>query len=386
MRLALKLAYRNLVGAGLRTWLNVGVLTFTFLMILFFNGIIDGWNQQAKQDSIAWEYGHGELLNPNYDPFDPFSIQDGHGILKSAQMDKLTPVLIRQAAVFPQGRMVSVSLKGIPPDQHILKLPTATLNDTAAIPAMLGKRMADALNVKAGDKLLLRWRDKNGTFDAGEITIAHIFRSDVPTVDNGMVWMPLKKLEDMTGLQGQTTYFIASEGFDPTNSDGWNWKSQAVLLQDITDIIAMKKVSGSFLYLMLLAIALIAIFDTQVLSVFRRQREIGTYIAMGMTRMQVVGIFTAEGSMYSLLAMVVGCIVGLPLFTWLAHVGIGFPTAATAQGMGVAMAERIFPVFGPQLVIATVLLVTGSATIVSFLPARKIAKMDPVEALKGKLQ
>ncbi|MDY0333828.1 MAG: hypothetical protein RBR47_02630, partial [Bacteroidales bacterium] len=61
MKLSFRLAYRNLMGAGLRTWLNVGVLSFAFVVIIFYRGLIDGWNQQARRDSIAWEYGHGHL-------------------------------------------------------------------------------------------------------------------------------------------------------------------------------------------------------------------------------------------------------------------------------------------------------------------------------------
>jgi ABC-type antimicrobial peptide transport system permease subunit len=57
-----------------------------------------------------------------------------------------------------------------------------------------------------------------------------------------------------------------------------------------------------------------------------------------------------------------------------------------SQEMGLAVAERIYPVYGAGLILSTVLLVVISATIVSFLPARKIAKMDPVDALKGKMQ
>ena len=78
MKLAFHLAYKNLMGAGLRTWLNAGVLSFAFIVIIFYNGLIDGWNEQAKIDAIHWEYGHGHLLNENYDPYDPFSIQDGY--------------------------------------------------------------------------------------------------------------------------------------------------------------------------------------------------------------------------------------------------------------------------------------------------------------------
>ncbi len=387
MKLAFQLAYKNLVGAGLRTWLNVGVLSFSFIVIIFYNGLIDGWNEQAKRDSIAWDFGHGQLRNAGYDPFDPFTILDGHGVLEQKQTENLTPILIRQASIYPQGRMFSVALKGIDVNQATLEIPTQALREsTAAMPVIIGKNMADAAKLETGDEVLLRWRDKDGTFDASSATIVQVFETNVPTVDNGQFWISIEKLWEMTGLQGHATLFVANENYVPGNIPGWKYESQEELLSDITDIIATKKVSGSIMYLLLLAIALLAIFDTQVLSVFRRQKEIGTYISLGMTRAQVVGLFTVEGSMYSIFAMILGSIIGVPLFIYLATTGIAFPTASASRDMGVAMAERIFPVFGIQLILGTILLVVIAATIVSFLPARKISKMDPVQALKGKLQ
>lgn len=385
MKLAFQLAYKNLIGAGLRTWLNVGVLAFSFLIILFYNGLIDGWNEQAKHDSIAWEYANGHLKNGDYDPFDPFTILDGHGIYEGDEKENLIPILIRQATIYPEGRMMPIALKGIDAKQKTLDLPTDFLEkSTADIPVMIGKNMANAANLKEGDEVLMRWRDKDGTFDAASITIVKIFKTNLPTVDFGQIWIPIEKLWRMTGLRNHATLYVANENFENKEVSGWNFESQEELLSDLTEIIAMKKISGSIMYLLLLAIALLAIFDTQVLSVFRRQKEIGTYIALGMTRSQVVGLFTVEGSFYSLLAMVLGTIIGIPILGYLAKTGIAFPQAT--QDIGIAMAERIYPVFGLQLVITTILLVVISATIVSFLPARRIAKMDPVLALKGKLQ
>jgi putative ABC transport system permease protein len=385
MKLTFQLAYKNLVGAGLRTWLNVGVLAFSFIIIIFYNGLIDGWNEQAKHDSIAWEYGNGQLLHADYDPFDPFTILDGHGVLENELSKNLAPILLRQASIYPEGRMFSVALKGIDVNQTTLKLPTASLkNSNAKIPAMMGINMADAANLKKGDEVLLRWRDQGGTFDAAKITVVDIFETNVPTVDMGQVWIPIRKMWKMTGLENHTTFYVANENFQPSNISGWKYQSQETLLSDLNEIIAMKKISGSIMYLLLLAIALLAIFDTQVLSVFRRQKEIGTYISLGMTRAQVVGLFTVEGSMYSIFAMILGSIVGIPLFAYLAKIGIGMPAAS--RDMGVPLAERIFPVFGIQLIVGTILLVVIASTIVSFLPARKIDKMNPVLALKGKLQ
>lgn len=385
MKLAFQLAYKNLIGAGLRTWLNVIVLSFAFVVIIFYNGMIDGWNEQAMNDSIAWEYGQGQLINDKYDPLDPFTLQDGHGRLPQEQTKGLTPILLRQASIYPDGRMLTVALKGIAVEQNILELPTQKLLESkAALPALIGNRMAASANLKEGDEVLIRWRDKNGTFDATQITIAGIFDSNVPTVDNGQIWISIEKLWKMTGLQDHATLFIANNEFKTEKMAGWGFKNQESLLKSLSDIIETKKVSGSLMYMMLLAIALLAIFDTQVLSIFRRQREIGTYIAMGMTRWQVAGLFTVEGSMYSFMATLVGCLYGIPFFMYIADIGIGIPPAS--RNMGIAIAEKIFPVYGIGLILGTVALVVISATIVSFLPARKIAKMNPVDALKGKLQ
>ena len=384
MKLAFQLAYRNLIGAGLRTWLNVGVLSFAFVLIILYNGILDGWNQQARTDTIAWEYGQGQLRFGEYDPYDPFTVLDGHGVLPERKQEGLIPILLRQGTIYPGGRMLSVILKGIDVDQTILNIPTAQLKTSNAnIPVILGKRMAESAHLKEGDEVLMRWRDKNGTYDASAITVAGIFDCNVPTVDGGQIWMGIDKLWEITQLQGSATLFVASTD-EPLSEEGWEYLSQENSLQDIADMIEMKKYSSSIMYGLLLLIALLAIFDTQVLSIFRRQKEIGTYIALGMTRAKVVVLFTIEGTMYSILATIVGSLYGIPLFMYLTKTGMGMPEAS--QDMGFAVAERIYPMYSVGLVLSTVLLVVISATIVSFLPARKIAKMDPVDALKGKMQ
>jgi len=387
MKLAFQLAYRNLVGAGLRTWLNVGILAFTFIVIIFFNGYLDGWNLQAQRESIKWEYGNGQLRHQDYDPLDPFTLTDAHGKLESGNSQNLSPILIRQASLYPEGRMISVLMKGIDANQETLSIPTEAFQKTdAEIPAIIGNRMANSNKLKVGDQVLLRWRDKNGTFDASEITITNIFETDVAGVDVGQIWIPIEKLWEMTELNGHATFFIANDDYQHEKLEGWKFFSKEELLNQLKEIIEMKSASSSILYLLLLGIALLAIFDTQVLSIFRRQKEIGTYIALGMTRWQVVKLFTIEGSMYSLMASVLGIIIGGPIFFYFANNGIGLPEYVTQEDMGITIAQRIYPAFSIGLLLGTLALVVVSATIVSFLPSRKIAKMDPVDALKGKVQ
>jgi len=388
--IALKLAFKNLVGAGLRTWLNVSVLSFAFVVIVFYNGLLDGWNQQARHDTIEWETGNGELWHPMYDPYDPYCLQDAHAVISNdvnalVASKQLTPILITQASIFPQGRIQNVLLKGIDPAQDIIKIPSSKLVGVEnVIPVVIGRRMAASAKLKEGDRVLLRWRDKNGTFDAGEIQVAGIFYANVPSIDNGQIWISLPDLQKMTGLENQATMFIAGTGYQKGNIDKWVYKDMKFLMREIDEVIQTKKASASIIYGLLLVIALLAIVDTQVLSIFRRQKEIGTYIALGMTRGRVIGIFTIEGSAHSILAIILGSIYGIPLLSYLRSTGIAMPK--TTDSYGLAIADRIIPVYSMGMILSTVLLVIISATIVSYFPTRRISRLNPTDALKGKIQ
>ena len=388
--LAIKLAFRNLIGAGLRTWLNVTVLSIAFVIIVFYNGMLDGWNQQAYTDTIEWEVGNGELWHPSYDPYDPFCLQDAHapvtGKVKSlVEAGQLTPLLITQATIYPQGRMENICLKGVDPEQQILRLPTSPLKSvTNDVPAIIGKRMAESSKLRKGDQVLVRWRDKNGTFDTREVTIVDIFNSNVQSIDNSQIWIPLHVLQQLTGMENEATLLIAGKDYKGGNLDSWQFKDRKYLLKEIEEIIRTKKIGAAVIYSLLLSIALLAIFDTQVLSIFRRQKEIGTYIALGMTRVQVITIFTIEGSTHSLLAILLGSVYGIPLLGYIQNEGIPMPKSV--DSMGVSISEKIFPVYSMGLILSTVLLVIISATIVSFFPTRKITRLRPTDALKGKIQ
>jgi ABC-type lipoprotein release transport system permease subunit len=156
------------------------------------------------------------------------------------------------------------------------------------------------------------------------------------------------------------------------------------LLLEIENIIKAKTTGGIIIWGILLMLAMLAIFDTQVLSIFRRQKEIGTYVAMGMTRNQVVTLFTVEGAMHSVLAALLGAVYGIPLLSLQAIKGIALPVSGSDYG--ISMAERIYPQYGIGLIFTTVLLVMITTTIVSYWPARKIARMKPTDALRGKIQ
>jgi putative ABC transport system permease protein len=52
---------------------------------------------------------------------------------------------------------------------------------------------------------------------------------------------------------------------------------------------------------------------------------------------------------------------------------------------GIAIGEKIFPTYSVGLILGTTLLILITTTIVSFLPTRKISKLKPTEALRGRI-
>lgn len=384
-----KLALRNLLGAGVRTWLNVAVLSIAFFAIVFMQGLYNGMNDQATDAMIDNYYGGGQYWEQHYDPYDPFSLDDSHapvpGALQSLiDENRATPLLMVPATSFPNGRIVPATLKGIDPEQEVIRIPADALKkEDDAVPGLIGTRMAKTLRLGVGDMLTLRWRDSGGTFDAADIQIVHIMQTIVPMIDNGQIWVPLADLQKMADMANRATIIVTAKGTkQPAEVYGWPFKNHDFLLSDVKSLVKQKTVSASIIYTMLLFLGMLAIFDTQVLSIFRRQKEIGTLIALGMTRVKVIQLFTLEGALHGLLAAIVGFVWGSPLMYLMAK--NGWPIPEYGDDFGIALGESIYPLYTSGLIIGTTVLVLVTVTIVSFLPTRRIAKMKPTDALRGK--
>jgi ABC-type lipoprotein release transport system permease subunit len=289
-------------------------------------------------------------------------------------------------SVYPQGRVQAIVLSGIAPDQTILHLPSDRLaGDTGyGIPAVIGAEMARETGLAVGDYVTVRWRDAKGTFDADEARIEHIVSLSVPGADRGLMWLPLGELQRMLQAPGEASVVVVAEGLDrvPPGGKGWTWRDLDYLLKDIKDLVKLKSQSSYIIYGLMLFMALLAVFDTQVLAIWRRRKEIGTLMALGMDRLTVVGLFTVEGAMHGLLALAVGAAYGIPLLAWSMAKGLAVPEMMS--DMGVPVPQVLYPVYGIRLVLGTTLLVMISVTVVSSLPASRIAKLKPTDALRGR--
>ncbi len=390
-----KLALRNLLGAGIKTWLNVAVLSMAYVAIIWTQGIYIGLDAEVSRAMIAAEYGGGQYWAESYDPFDPFTLQDAHLPLTGPtqnliEQGKATPILIVQATLYPGGRILPTLLKGIDPAQKLLDLPSSALKPTDhEIPALIGGRMSATSGLKKGDVVTVRWRDANGTFDAKDLQIVEVMKTIDQGIDNGQVWLPLPMLQEMAGMKSQATLVVLEKNSAPAGTiSGWTFRGLDDLLKDIKSLVQAKTIGASILYVILLFLAMLAIFDTQVLAIFKRRKEIGTIMALGFSRVKVIELFTFEGAMNGILAAVFGAVYGIPLLAYTAIHGFGLPgnQGDSFSSFGFAISEKLYPTYSARLVLGTIILVFMITTVVSFLPTRKIARLKPTDALRGKLQ
>ena len=388
-----KIAMKNLLGAKLRTWLNVFVTAISFFMIIFISAMYDGMREHALQVSIDTEIAGGAYWHPNYDPLDPMTFEDAHSVPPDAvralvDQKKAIPVLVSQASIYPNGRIMPVIMKGITPNQNIVNMPTQMLanNDEVTIPVLIGQGMANDSKLEVGDSFTIRWLDADRTYDADEGIVVHIMDTENFKLDKGHIWVPLEKAQTMLAMEGEATYVTYAEGLSIVENKGdWVPRDVKYLIRDMEALIKADEPNAAIMYIILLALAAMGIFNAQVLSIFRRGKEIGTLMALGMTRSRVVGLFTLEGGLNAFLAVIMTVILFGPVLWYFGAYGINLGIDYSEGQMGLIIAKRLIPVYSIGLLITTTIIVSIIVLIVSYMPSRRIARMKPTDALRGKV-
>jgi ABC-type antimicrobial peptide transport system permease subunit len=111
-------------------------------------------------------------------------------------------------------------------------------------------------------------------------------------------------------------------------------------------------------------LAMLGLYGVMAYSVTRRSREIGIRLALGASRETVSGMVMRE----AIVILVIGLLVGIPA-------ALGLARFTESQLFGVKS-------FDALVVIAAMAALAAATLLAGFFPARKAARVDPVEALR----
>jgi putative ABC transport system permease protein len=156
-------------------------------------------------------------------------------------------------------------------------------------------------------------------------------------------------------------------------ADGFYVQSSEDIQKTITQFVDILQGAVAALGLITLIASIFGIVNTQYISVLERTREIGLIKALGMSSRKVRSLFIFEAMWIGFIGGVIG-ILGAYIVGTLLN-----PLITEQLNLGEGNFLIIFS--GTQAVILLLALMTVAA-LAGFFPARKAAKLDPVEALR----
>ncbi len=242
--------------------------------------------------------------------------------------------------------------------------------------AVLGSQLAEDLGIEVGDRVRLSTpEDRNAL-----VTVRGIFDLGNRKVNETWVLLPLRTSQALLGLPGGANNIyvrvdsifdaeaVANELSRDSELEFESWMSTNEQL-----LVALRSQSSSsytIQFFVFIAVAM-GIASVLVVSVVQRTREIGILRAMGVTRGIVFRIFLIQGAVIGVVGSVFGAGFG-------AGLSLFFSRVATGPG-----GESTFPMaLSPQLFAFAVAIATLTGVVAAALPARRAARLEPVEAIR----
>jgi len=141
------------------------------------------------------------------------------------------------------------------------------------------------------------------------------------------------------------------------------------LVSNISNIFSSLSVLLSAIAAISLLVAAIGISNTMLITVMERTREIGIMKAVGATNWNVLEIFLMEAAVTGLIGGIFGVILGAVV-------------SEIINGMSGLFGMPLVTAITPELIVGAIVLAVGVGTIAGFYPARRAAKLHPIDALR----
>ncbi|MEO8143275.1 MAG: ABC transporter permease [Betaproteobacteria bacterium] len=181
----------------------------------------------------------------------------------------------------------------------------------------------------------------------------------------GTIWVKVAEGYDMKAAEEQVRSLLRQRHrLQPGQDDDFS-------LRNLEEVAATQEASSRVLALLLAAVASVSlvvggigIMNIMLVSVTERTREIGLRMAVGARTRDILGQFLVEAVTLSLIGGLAGIAIGV----------------ATAVGIAEFAGWRI--VLSPESVVLAVAFAFAIGVFFGFYPARKAARLNPVEALR----
>ncbi len=124
-------------------------------------------------------------------------------------------------------------------------------------------------------------------------------------------------------------------------------------------------------------IVILSIVNSMTMSIYERTREIGTIMAIGTLRRNVLRMFLLEGLILGLIGGTFGVITGIAIGSVISYVGIPMPPPPASTRSFIAQVDII-----PSILLFAFSISVASAVLASIYPAFRASRLRIVDALR----
>lgn len=409
--------------------LSASAISIAIMVVVFMQGYIGGIVDSMFDSVVKIQTGHIKIMHPEYrDREDMMPLEymvdgiDGEGyegllpILESVEGVEIVAPRIKFGVLLSHdGKTKSAMGIGIDSEQEnrIGAISNTVIsgeylgNDEGSRTMVIGSGLADKLGIKTGDKLTILARTAYDSLRGMTFKVSGILRYGISSMDDRLFYIPIKAAARLLEMGNGVSEIVlmtdkpenAEEVAEAVNaklnqamassapvdaSDTSNsyvvasWRQQGGFLAMMDSAINMYR----FIYLGLLILASTVIINTTMMIIYERTREIGTIGALGMTGGQIVLLFVIEAMILSIIGSFLGVIAGGAIDFFFSVKGINI-SALTGGSMDFPTTDIIYTRFGLSLLIGSFIFGIAVASIISYFPARRSSKVEPVEALRS---
>lgn len=412
MRFETKLAWRHLVSGGGQTILTVFAVAIAVTVIIFIQTLITGVQKRFVGDLVG-PLPHVTVKAPDPLPKTLAQVQTARNgeLLVSDQQKSVQQrtdleqwkTLETQLAQFPHVKTVTsavrgsaflfrgekrfaVTVSGAEPTQQEKISPiqkdliAGHWLDIGPDDVVIGVRLAEEAGIRLGDRV--RIQSAQGVTQA--FTVAGLLYSGNNNTDLGQAFMTLRSAQSLfrTGQNVSSILIKLDDAFEADNvakqlEQAFPYKIESWMRDSafILNALRSQNQTRNMICAFVLLASAFAIASVLIVSVIQKQKQIGILKSMGARDKQILIVFTLEGLGVAIAGSLVGSFWGYLILRVLENI----PQAARFGKV-----DKLFSIiYEPSIFLGASGAAILATLIAAILPARRAAKLSPVEVIRG---
>ena len=407
MNIVLRLAWRNLWRHSRRTWLTIGAMVFSNVLLVFMISLQFGMYGLMIDNTLKVFSGHMQVQAPGYKDDQKMRqvVHDVQPLASRLRSELDSDTIAARGWAFGLAssaeRSYGIGIYGVEPEfePRVSNIPGLIkqgryLADNNASEIVIGTMLARNLRIGIGDELTLLGSGLDGSFAAAVVNVVGIFDSGVKEIDRNIAEMPLGAFQDIFYMDGAGHQVVVLapdldqaellqarvETAVSDNGDlvvhGWD-----VLQPGLKQAIQADMSSAFFMYGILVILVAFSVLNTQLMSVLERTHEFGIAMALGLKPGRLGRLVMLETAMMGFIGMILGALAGGLFTTWFTVNGFTYP------GMEEMVANfnlpgRVYPRATLVSMFAGPLVVFLFTLAAAVYPALRLHRLHPVEAMR----